>query len=262
MPVKLLNGLTHRERNRSTNRQLASVLAFVAGAINAGGFLAVGRYTSHVTGAVSAIADDLVLGHLTLVAGGLAVVGAFLGGAMFTAFISNWARRHSLHGEYALPLVAEALLLLMFGLLGAQLQLAYDLLAPATVLLLCFVMGLQNAIITKASRAEIRTTHMTGIVTDLGIELGRLLYRNHAPERNQTHFVMADRDKIAIHATILGLFLLGGICGALAFKHIGFRATIPLAAILAFIATPPLLRDLLDALPSRDRLLHSRRWWR
>ena len=36
-------------------------------------------------------------------------------------------------------------------------------------------MGLQNAIMTKISKAEIRTTHMTGVVTDIGIELGRLL---------------------------------------------------------------------------------------
>ena len=36
--------------------------------------------------------------------------------------------------------------------------------------------GLQNALITKLSRAEIRTTHITGIVTDIGIELGKLLY--------------------------------------------------------------------------------------
>ncbi|MFX1764116.1 YoaK family protein [Paraburkholderia sp. A1RI-2L] len=46
------------------------------------------------------------------------------------------------------------------------------------VALLCYVMGVQNAMITKISRAERRTTHMTGIVTDLGIELGKGLYWN------------------------------------------------------------------------------------
>jgi len=41
---------------------LGAVLCFVAGAINAGGFLAVGLYTSHMSGVVSAMADNAVLG--------------------------------------------------------------------------------------------------------------------------------------------------------------------------------------------------------
>lgn len=243
MPALFLEGLTHRDRTRRTNRQLGSILAFVAGAVNAGGFLAVQRYTSHVTGVISAIADDLVLGHLTLALGGAAMLSAFLAGAMTTAILVNWARRHGLQGEFALPLIVEGALLVLFGLLGANLQLFHHLVVPATVLLLSFVMGLQNAIVTKVSRAEIRTTHMTGVVTDLGIELGRLLYRNHARELDERHLVKADRDRLRIHASILLLFLLGGIAGAVAFRSMGFTATLPIAALVTLIAAPPLLRD-------------------
>ena len=49
-------------RTLQTNARLGAVLAFVAGAINAGGFLAVGTYTSHMTGIISSVADHLVLG--------------------------------------------------------------------------------------------------------------------------------------------------------------------------------------------------------
>jgi uncharacterized membrane protein YoaK (UPF0700 family) len=163
---------------------------------------------------------------------------------MTTAVLANFARRHALHGEFALSLMLEAALLLVFGLLGANLRLLAGLLVPAAGLLLCFVMGLQNAVITKVSRAEIRTTHMTGIVTDLGIELGRLLYVNHDAHRDDRHFVRADRDKLAILFAMLALFVAGGIAGALAFRHLGFGATLPLAAVLTLIAAPPLLRDL------------------
>jgi uncharacterized membrane protein YoaK (UPF0700 family) len=106
------------------------------------------------------------------------------------------------------------------------------------------VMGLQNAVITKVSKAEIRTTHMTGIVTDLGIELGRLVYPNRDAHRNTHHFVQADRDKLVIHASILGLFMAGGIAGALAFRQLGFGAALPIAALLVLMAAPPLWRDL------------------
>jgi uncharacterized membrane protein YoaK (UPF0700 family) len=111
-------------------------------------------------------------------------------------------------------------------------------------LLLCFIMGLQNAIITKISQAEIRTTHMTGIITDLGIELGRLLYWNRSPQGNEQHRVVANRDKLTIHLSILTLFFIGGLAGALAFKRMGFLATLPLAALLLMMAAPPLLLDL------------------
>lgn len=246
MPEALLHHLTHladRERTRGANRLLGGILAFVAGAVNAGGFLAVARYTSHVTGIVSSIADDLVLGHTTLALAGVVMVACFLSGAMTTALLVSWARRHALHAEFALPLLLEAALLLVFGLLGAHLRELHDLFVPATVVLLCYVMGLQNAVITKVSRAEIRTTHMTGIVTDLGIELGRLIYYNRDEHRNARQHVKADRDRLAVHAGILGLFVAGGFFGALAFRALGFAATLPLAALLLVLAAPPILRD-------------------
>lgn len=244
MPTDFLHSLTTRDRTRRANRQLGAVLAFVAGAVNAGGFLAVQRYTSHMSGVVSGIADDLVLGQAALAMAGLSLLLAFVGGASATAVLINWARRRRLHGEYALSLMLEAMLLLVFGLLGANLELFVDVFVPSTVLLLCFIMGLQNAIVTKISCAEIRTTHMTGVITDLGIELGRLAYWNRTHDANSEHFVRADRDKLRIHALILALFFTGGLAGALAFKHVGFSATVPIAALLMAMAAPPLFVDL------------------
>lgn len=244
MPQHFLRRLTGRDRTRRANRQLGAVLAFVAGAVNAGGFLAVSRYTSHVTGILSGVADDLVLGRMTLAAAGAVSVLAFMAGAAVTAILINWARRRRMHSEYALSLMLEAGLLLVFGVMGANLAAYTELMVPATVVLLCFVMGLQNAIVTKISQAEIRTTHMTGIVTDLGIELGRLLYWNRSRQANEAHYVVANRDKLAIHATILGLFLAGGLVGAVAFKMLGFSAAIPFALLLVAMAALPVLDDL------------------
>jgi hypothetical protein len=57
MPIQYLRRLTSPERSEDANRRLGQSLAFVAGAANAGGFLAVKQYTSHMSGIVSAIAD-------------------------------------------------------------------------------------------------------------------------------------------------------------------------------------------------------------
>lgn len=247
MPLLTLQQLAARERTRQRNRQLGALLAFMAGAVNAGGFLAVQRYTSHMTGVVSFIADDLVLGQGLLVLAGVGALLAFVAGAAVTAILINWARRRQMQGEYALSLLLEAALLLVFGLLGANLNELIEVFMPTTVLLLCFIMGLQNAIVTKISQAEIRTTHMTGVITDLGIELGRLLYWN----RSHAHGgepVRANRDRLRILSLILGLFFAGGLAGAWAFKTVGYGAVLPLAAVLAVVALPPLLHDVRERL--------------
>ena len=197
------------------------------------------QYSSHVTGIVSAIADNLALGDLPLVFTGLAAVVSFLLGAMCTASMVLWARRRVLESEYALPLVVEASLLVIFGLTGRVFEGRSVL---STICLLSFTMGLQNAIITKISRAEIRTTHVTGMVTDIGIELGKLLYWNRSPIGGSE--VRAERRKLWLLSSLVGLFFIGGVVGALGFRHIGFISTVPLAFVLVILAAVPVLDDL------------------
>lgn len=236
MPVQYLRTFAARQRTEASNIRLGRVLAFVAGAVNAGGFLAVGQYTSHMTGILSSINDSLVTGHVALAAAALGSVLLFLLGAATSAICIHWGRQRRAHSEYATPLMLEALLLLAFGLIGARLEQERLLLLPATVGLLCYVMGLQNAMITKISRAEIRTTHVTGIVTDIGIELGKLLYWNST--------VHADRARLQVLASLLAMFLLGGAAGAVGFQQLGFLATVPLAGLLLILASVPVMDDL------------------
>ncbi|MBQ0777853.1 MAG: DUF1275 domain-containing protein, partial [Pseudomonas sp.] len=145
---------------------------------------------------------------------------------------------------FALPLLLEAALLLCFGLLGAKLSTIGGLFVPVTVMLLCFIMGLQNALITKLSNAEIRTTHVTGIVTDIGIELGKLVYWN-ADKSPTLPKVSANRSRLTVLSLLLMSFFLGGVIGALGFQHIGYIATVPLALALVVLAIVPAVDDLL-----------------
>jgi uncharacterized membrane protein YoaK (UPF0700 family) len=235
-----IRGFTSLQRTPQADLKLGTVLAFVAGAANAGGFLAVGQYTSHMTGMLSALADNLVLGQFVLVGAGLVSVLAFVLGAMSTAWIVNWGMRLQLRSAYGLPLLLEAVLLLVFGLFGAVMSLWHTVFLPVTVVLLCYIMGLQNAVITKISQARIRTTHVTGLVTDLGIELGKLLYVNRHPDMQP---VRADRERLRVHAQLVLSFLVGGIAGALGFKHLGYVSTLPLALALMLLVLRPLLDD-------------------
>ena len=244
MPINYLRGITRPERTDQNNRRLGRSLAFIAGAANAGGFLAVGQYTSHMSGIVSALADNFAVGDFGLIVAGLSSLAAFMTGAATSAIMINWGRRRRAQSEYALPLMLEAVLLLCFGLLGSNLENNRFLFVPATVGLLCYVMGLQNAIITKISKAEIRTTHMTGIVTDIGIEIGKLFYWNVSESGPGITAVRADRSRLRLLASLLGMFFIGGLAGALGFKYVGFISTLPLSAMLVVLAVVPLMDDL------------------
>ncbi|CAB3790579.1 YoaK family protein [Paraburkholderia caffeinilytica] len=243
MPINYLRGFTKPERTDVTNRRLGRSLAFVAGAANAGGFLAVGQYTSHMSGIVSSLADNLALGDTDVVVAGLSSLLSFLVGAATSAILINWGRRKQLHSQYAIPLTLEASLLLLFGFLGSNLETHRVLFVPATVCLLCYVMGLQNAMITKISKAEIRTTHVTGLVTDIGIELGKLFYWNVGDAAG--NLVRGDRQKLGLLGSLLISFLVGGLAGAVGFRHLGFVSTVPLAIVLLTLAVVPILDDML-----------------
>jgi uncharacterized membrane protein YoaK (UPF0700 family) len=237
MPLEFARRLTGRQRSPQADRQLGFGLAFVAGAVNAGGFLAVQQYTSHMTGIVSAMADHLALGAYDLVLVGLGALLSFLAGAVCSTVMVNLAREQKLNSEFALPLLLEAVLLLGFGLLGAALSQVRGLFVPVTVMWLCFIMGLQNAVITKLSGAVIRTTHITGVVTDIGIELGKLLVRPLRPGQfNGAH--LKTLCQLALS------FFVGGVVGALGFKHLGYVSTIPLALVLVGLAGVPAMDDL------------------
>lgn len=249
--MQYLHALTAADRSLHANRHLGRLLAFVAGAVNAGGFLAVQQYTSHMTGIVSEMADNIALGHFMLALAGATALMVFIAGAIVSAYLVNWARVAQLHSIYALPLMLEALLLTIFGLLGAHMQAETSFFVPVTVLLLCFMMGLQNAMITKISRAEIRTTHVTGLVTDIGIAIGRLLHARQMPEARPDEEILALRRRLGLHVSLVLHFFVGGVLGALGYKHVGFFVSIPLAGVLLLVSVFPILDDVRERLKSK-----------
>ena len=230
-----LRKLTARNRTKAANWQLASLLAFTAGVVDVSGFLALGQFTSHMSGTVAAMAAELRTHGPDVLMRPIVVLSCFLGGAAFCAVLINWERRRDRESLFAVPVLLEALLLASLALPAA---LHHPWLALS---LLSFTMGLQNAIITKISNAEIRTTHVTGMITDIGIELGRAFYWNRS---HNLRPVRSDRRHLLLLSILVTLFFLGGALGATAFPHIGFLILLPVAALLAIFTILPITTDL------------------
>jgi uncharacterized membrane protein YoaK (UPF0700 family) len=244
MPIHYARRLIGRSRSPHADRQLGCFLAAMAGAINAVGFGVLGQYTSHMTGMVSTFGERLVGGDTgAALAAGLAIA-AFLCGAACCTLLVHHGRRRRLHAEFALPLLLEAAVLFAVALAGwfhggpARPHLGL------TICSLTFAMGLQNALITKISRGEIRTTHVTGIVTDLGIECGRALAGLLDRRRRDAAPVPISMTRARLLALLLDAFVLGCIVGTLAVRRAGLSTLFPVAVAIGIVALIPTLDDL------------------
>ncbi|MFT4149120.1 MAG: YoaK family protein [Paracoccaceae bacterium] len=233
-PLASARVLVGHRRSRGSDLALAVMLAAVAGAANAGGFFALGQYTSHMTGYLSQVADNMVAGHYAVAGIAILAIGAFMTGAAFSTVLINWARLHRERQQYALPIGVQGLFLACFAWGGIFSSVPGRLFALAC---LCFIMGMQNATITKISGARIRTTHATGMITDMGIECGRMVAWHLLSRRS----VPPDFGKLGILASLVGAFVTGGVVGALGYATLGFFFSLPLAMILLGLSVPALV---------------------
>ncbi len=214
------------------NRLLAAYLSVIAGYVNSAGYLIVGSFTSHVTGSAGRLANDVVArDYVAAVSAFFLVMAFFLGAFSANAVLQTrlLARRRWL---FALLLLTEAGLLEGFVMLvDGRLSLTVQRRADAEASVLCFAMGLQNSLVTVISDARVRTTHLTGVVTDLGIEAARWV-RFWAGQAS-TVFTASENLVVprppqaptaALLMTILFGFLTGAVLGAEGGTLYGARA--------------------------------------
>jgi len=216
-------------RSDSQNRWLAGYLAFVGGFVNSSGFVLIGTFSSHVTGNVGRLANDAATGQYAAALAALSLVLCFFAGAFGASVIleSRFLGAQTARA-YALALGTEMLLLLLFTSLSYVTASAHPRVKDAEAALLCAAMGLQNALVSRLSGAVVRTTHLTGVVTDLGIEGARWFrfWRQSLSEVTRVPLVFgrnaAERPavpKVLLLGTIAASFLAGASAGAYSAVH-------------------------------------------
>lgn len=217
-------------RTAHQNRRLAAYLALVAGFANSAGFVLLGTFTSHVTGNVGRLADDASTGHLGAAFSALSLVLSFYFGAFFVSMLLESRSFGHISRAYASALAIEALLLGSFALLGYFVHADHARVLDAEAALLCVAMGMQNGLVTRISSAVVRTTHLTGVVTDLGIESARWV--RHRRMMGAHPRTAPDPIKMRLLATVGLAFLCGALGGAFAAPRLGHAVMIlPVVAI-------------------------------
>ncbi|RKH19550.1 DUF1275 domain-containing protein [Corallococcus praedator] len=158
------------ETRRAYSR-LALLLAAVAGAVNAVGFVALGAHSSHMSGHMATLGESLALGHRDSGWLSAQLMASFVAGATCAAVLLD-ASRHRKRGRHVSALLLEAVVL---GGIGVGMAGSVGVRAPVFLWALAFAMGLQNALVTRLSGAVVRTTHVTGLLTDIGIQLVQMM---------------------------------------------------------------------------------------
>jgi uncharacterized membrane protein YoaK (UPF0700 family) len=218
------------------------MLAFMSGTINAGGFLACGRFVTHVTGFAAFLGIDVANGEYALALGMLVVPLIFLLGSFVSGGLIDVRIREGREPRYDLVMLMVTTALVLsavggnlgwFGVFqgeGGAVQADIGL-----IILLCFASGLQNALISTSSGAVIRTTHLTGLTTDLGIGLAKAL---SAPDAAATPHELVNNK---IRAGIIGSFVLGSAAGTFAFLRLEYWAFL-IPALISLYATQLVFR--------------------
>ncbi|UZE46821.1 YoaK family protein [Rhodopseudomonas sp. P2A-2r] len=220
------------ERGNDVDRRLACTLAAVAGALNTAAFEAVGFFSANMTGNVSMLSDHIALGNFLSGWFFLAIVLTFIAGSVVSTVLINFGRRRAIHGIYAYSILAEAILLAILGVIDLGLPQVHR--GPSLILGLSFLMGLQNAVVTRISGARVRTTHVSGMATDIGIEIGMLI--DVALGREPRETAAPYWAKLRLHAMSILSFLAGGTVGVLVYKAIGGVLLLATSLLLLAIA--------------------------
>jgi uncharacterized membrane protein YoaK (UPF0700 family) len=209
--------------------ELGTLLAFIAGIVNTVGFLQFGAFVSHMSGHASRSAVEYAEGNSSAALVFLLELVFFVAGAFTTAFLLQGHTVIERRVKFTVPVVLESLCILSFILLTEYHGLFWFHIdqISLTTLILAYAMGLQNAMLRHTSGTIIRTTHITGVVTDIGIELGAACHNAQKAlrqERALTAGIDAFWERLGVgrftfHTLLISAFFLGSLVGTLGYIY-------------------------------------------
>ena len=222
--------LRHKGKGRtySHNLKLASILSGVAGIVNITSILKFKTLTTNITGHFAFFSEELVLKNYKMAIVYLFYILFFLFGAFISNLIIECITRYKKQALYVIPVSIEIFILFTVSLTSSLSTIDSFGFSILIVSSLLFAMGLQNALVTTVSQSVVRTTHLTGLFTDLGIDLSRLLFYNRSIEKIQLI------KSIYLKLAIIGCFFIGGLLGGFVFSDLELKTLLIPVGLLIF----------------------------
>ena len=193
---------------------LSGIAGFCNSAVLQEGSLAV----SHLTGSITRVSVELSESNYSNIIPLLVILTAFFLGAVLSGAVVG-TRELGSGRRYTAMLVVESVLLVIAAALAREGT------ALPSIGIAALACGLQNALASSFRGLIVRTTHMTGLVTDLGFQVGQVIAARRRVE-----------GQFSLQLTILVSFAVGGILGAVAAARVGSQSLYLCAAAVAVSA--------------------------
>ncbi|MFC0604401.1 YoaK family protein [Winogradskyella pulchriflava] len=217
-----------KSRTLKHNLRIATILSFVAGIVNVTGFLEFKQLTTNVTGHFALFMNDVANFEFWKGTIYFLYIISFLLGSFVSSFLIEKFKENRKLNVYVFPTLIECFILLLIAVVSNYGELKYP---DIIVCSLLFAMGLQNSFVTKISNAIVRTTHLTGLFTDLGIELSQLFFPKFHPNREKI------KSTIKLRIYIICFFFIGGIIGGYLYSRLDLKLnTLIFGAIILLIS--------------------------
>jgi uncharacterized membrane protein YoaK (UPF0700 family) len=215
-----------RSRTLKHNLQIATVLSFVAGIVNVAGFLSIKQLTTNVTGHFAQFiyeVDNFEFWKGTVY---LVYIFSFLFGSFSSSFLIEIFRENKKLNVFVFPTLIESFILIAIAVASNFTEIQFPHLIAC---LLLFAMGMQNSYVTKISNEIVRTTHLTGLFTDLGIELSQLLFPKIHPNQKKI------KETIKLRVYIIFFFFMGGLVGGFCYSTLNLKLNILILGALILL---------------------------
>lgn len=217
-----------KSRTLEHNLRIATVLSFVAGIVNVTGFLAFNQLTTNVTGHFALFIYDVANFEFWKGTVYFLYIFSFLIGSFTSSLLIEKYKENKRLNVFVIPTILESLILISIGVLSNLLIIES---ANLIICLLLFAMGLQNSFVTKISNAVVRTTHLTGLFTDLGIDISQLFFKKLRSQREKL------KSNIKLRIFIIAFFFAGGLVGGFFYSEANIKLNTLIIGALILLAS-------------------------
>lgn len=220
----------HQGKNRTFihNLRLATLLSFVAGIVNVTGVLSIKTLTTNVTGHFAYFAEEVMKKNYSAAITFFIFTIFFLIGSFVSNFLAEIISKKNPNLSHVIPISLEIIVLISVGIYGGQSELS-SFEGKLIAFSMLFAMGIQNSLVTKISQSTVRTTHLTGLFTDLGIELSQLFFYKKPEETKKL------KTSIYLRLSIIIFFFLGCFSGGFMYVFLEMK-TLFVSAFFLLVA--------------------------
>lgn len=220
----------HKGKNRTFahDLRLATLLSFVVKVFNAKSPVTFTNPATNETGHFAYFAEEIMKHDYTTAYTFLIFTLFFLFGSFISSFLQELVSIRSPDLSHIFPITLEMVILISVGIFGSNSDI-FTLGGKMTAFFMLIAMGVQNSLVTNISKSTVRTTHLTGLFTDLGIELSQLFFYKKAEEIKKL------KTSIFLRLSIILFFFLGCFSGGIIYQVIGIK-TLFIAAFFLLVA--------------------------